>query len=615
MEGQYSLFDYNLDTVQLKEMSNYKIHNKVRLIELFAGVGSQAMAMKRLGVDFEHYRVVEFDKYPVASYNAIHGTNFEPMDITKINGIDLGIVDVERFTYLLTYSFPCFTGETMVLTKSGYKEIKDIKVGECVLTHTNSFQSVIASKPTGVKEIFSIKGMCFDEVRCTQNHKFYVRKMVRHYPTYENGKRRRVREFLKPEWVECKDLNKSYYMGIAINQNSIIPTWNGIDYTWSDRRKGRHKNELSQKLSNKDFWWLIGRYVGDGWHRKQGGIIICCAKEETKEISSVADSLSINYSIVEEKTVNKIHFPDKELELFVEPFGRGANNKEVPGFVFDLPMNLLQGFVDGYVSADGSFTQNKYKATSISRKLIYGIAQCVAKAYRTPFSIYKIKTKPQTIIQGREVNQNVCYQLCWKIDKKKQDKAFYEEGFIWFPINNIESTNKKEMVYDIEVETDHSFTANGAICHNCQDLSVAGKGRGMTKGSGTRSGLLWEVERLLNEVENLPQVLLMENVPQVHGKKNIDDFQDWIDFLESKGYTNFWQDLNAKNYGVAQNRNRTFMVSILGKAKFEFPKPIELKYVMKDYLEDEVEEKYYVNSPKALELIERLKAEGIDLKN
>jgi DNA (cytosine-5)-methyltransferase 1 len=145
-------------------------------------------------------------------------------------------------------------------------------------------------------------------------------------------------------------------------------------------------------------------------------------------------------------------------------------------------------------------------------------------------------------------------------------------------------------------------------------LSVAGKGRGMTKGSGTRSGLLWEVERLLNEVENLPQVLLMENVPQVHGAKNMNDFQSWIDFLESKGYTNFWQDLNAKNYGVAQNRNRTFMVSILGRAKFKFPEPIELKYIMKDYLEDSVEEKYYVTSPKALELIDRLKEEGT-LKN
>ena len=140
----------------------------------------------------------------------------------------------------------------------------------------------------------------------------------------------------------------------------------------------------------------------------------------------------------------------------------------------------------------------------------------------------------------------------------------------------------------------------------CQDLSVAGKQKGMAKGSGTRSGLLWEVERLLNEVENLPQVLLMENVPQVHGKKNMEDFQRWIDFLESKGYSNYWQDLNAKNYGVAQNRNRCFMVSILGDYSFKFPDPIELKKVMKDYLEDEVDEKYYINNEKAQKLIQKL---------
>lgn len=144
----------------------------------------------------------------------------------------------------------------------------------------------------------------------------------------------------------------------------------------------------------------------------------------------------------------------------------------------------------------------------------------------------------------------------------------------------------------------------------CQDLSVAGKGKGMTKGSGTRSGLLWELERLLNEVENLPQVLLMENVPQVHGKKNIEDFRKWIEFLESKGYSNYWQDLNAKHYGVAQNRNRCFVVSILGNYKYDFPKPIELTKTMKDYLEDEVDEKYYINNEKAQKLIEKLICDG-----
>lgn len=144
----------------------------------------------------------------------------------------------------------------------------------------------------------------------------------------------------------------------------------------------------------------------------------------------------------------------------------------------------------------------------------------------------------------------------------------------------------------------------------CQDLSVAGKMQGMSKGSGTRSGLLWEVERLLNEVENLPQVLLMENVPQVHSKANMGDFQKWIAFLESKGYSNFWQDLNAKNYGIAQNRNRTFMVSILGNYKYEFPKPIPLTKVMKDYLEEKMDEKYYINNEKAQQLIDKLVAEG-----
>ena len=159
---------------------------------------------------------------------------------------------------------------------------------------------------------------------------------------------------------------------------------------------------------------------------------------------------------------------------------------------------------------------------------------------------------------------------------------------------------------DLGIEDIKNFTYLMTYSFPCQDLSVAGKGKGMAKGDGTRSGLLWEVERLLNEVENLPQVLFMENVPQVHGKKNVQDFEKWIEFLESKGYSNYWQDLNAKNYGVAQNRNRCFMVSILGNFKYEFPEPIELTKKMKDYLEDEVDEKYYIKNEKADKLIRQL---------
>lgn len=164
--------------------------------------------------------------------------------------------------------------------------------------------------------------------------------------------------------------------------------------------------------------------------------------------------------------------------------------------------------------------------------------------------------------------------------------------------------------YDLGVTDTYKFCYIMTYSFPCQDLSVAGKQAGMTKGGGTRSGLLWEVERLLDEVDNLPQVLLMENVPQVHGKKNMEDFQRWIQFLESKGYSNFWQDLNAKNYGVAQNRNRCFMVSILGNYKYDFPKTIDLTKRMKDYLEDDVDEKYYINNEKAQKLIDTLISNG-----
>lgn len=85
----------------------YFNNKPIRLIELFAGIGSQAKALKNLGVDFEHWYVCEFDKYAIQSYNAVHNTNFTTSDVTKITADDLSITDTEHFTYLLTYSFPC----------------------------------------------------------------------------------------------------------------------------------------------------------------------------------------------------------------------------------------------------------------------------------------------------------------------------------------------------------------------------------------------------------------------------------------------------------------------------------------------------------------------------
>ncbi|MEG2347257.1 MAG: DNA cytosine methyltransferase [Cetobacterium sp.] len=121
----------------------------------------------------------------------------------------------------------------------------------------------------------------------------------------------------------------------------------------------------------------------------------------------------------------------------------------------------------------------------------------------------------------------------------------------------------------------------------CQDLSVIGDQAGIK--IGTRSGLLFEVERLLENSER-PKYLLMENVKNLVGKKNKPDFDRWCQKLEDLGYKNYWQVLNAKDYGVPQNRERIFMVSILGEHKpYIFPKELNLTTKFKEVLSEHLE--------------------------
>jgi len=141
----------------------------------------------------------------------------------------------------------------------------------------------------------------------------------------------------------------------------------------------------------------------------------------------------------------------------------------------------------------------------------------------------------------------------------------------------------------------------------CTDLSVAGKQAGLEK--GTRSGLLWECERIISH--NKPLILLMENVKNLVGKKFKPDFDRWCKILEEMGYTNHWQVLNAKEHGIPQNRERVFMVSILdGFVGYEFPEKEELKIFLKDILEDEVPENFYLKPEQYSNLLKNLQETG-----
>lgn len=127
----------------------------------------------------------------------------------------------------------------------------------------------------------------------------------------------------------------------------------------------------------------------------------------------------------------------------------------------------------------------------------------------------------------------------------------------------------------------------------CTDISTAGQQKGLAEGSGTRSSLLWECRKAIEAKR--PKYLLMENVKNLVSKKFTPYLKEWIIFLEGQGYSNYTKVLNAKDFGVPQNRERVFMVSILGEVSFHFPKPFTLEKRLKDVLEKDVDESFYLS--------------------
>ena len=299
MAEQISLFDGD---------SQFKITKPIRLIELFGGYGSQALALKYLGVPFEHYCLSEWAIKSIQAYKDLHcsgdstdysyGKSLQEIrqwlsgrissdystpltdkqierlpenkartiynnmkatknlgSIAKIKGEDLQIKETNKYDYILTYSFPCFTADNLVLTRNGYKRICDINYGDFVLSHDNKYHKVINVFDNGRHNIYKINAMGIDEIKTTLNHKFYVRE--------------------------------KYYKGHKRNRTFKEPTW-----------------------------------------------------KELKEITYHLDKLDWHYNIYKERTVLKIHISKKALSDFASQFGRGAGIPHAQLIVADIPYNL-----------------------------------------------------------------------------------------------------------------------------------------------------------------------------------------------------------------------------------------------------------------------------------
>lgn len=289
-------------------------------------------------------------------------------------------------------------------------------------------------------------------------------------------------------------------------------------------------------------------------------------------------------------------------------FGIGAINKVIPQEILQLPKEKLKIFLDGYMSGDGCNIKDStiYQATTISRSLAESLVLAIQKVYRVGCRIYLTERPKKHIIEGREVNQNNTYMVRFDLSPQKP-RYVVDTNCIWYPIKKIIDLKEERTIYNITVEEDHTYTANNCYCFNCQDFSVAGKQAGGNEGSGTRSSLMYESIRIINKLK--PKYVLWENVKNLLSKKHKPNFDKYIQTLDEMGYNSYYKVLNAKNYGIPQNRERVYTISIrkdIDDGSFVFPEEKPLTIRLKDILETKVDEKYYIKSERVSSLLSQL---------
>lgn len=534
-----------------------KMKKPIKVISLFSGIGAYEKAAKNLGIDMDVLHYCEVNKFAATAYSAIH-------DIPEEKNLgDITLVDTKKLPKcdLVTYSFPCFVPGTLVLTDKGYKKIEEIEIDDKVLTHTNQYKKVVLPMEKYANKLLRISSDYSEDILVTEEHPFYARRK------YDENY---ITKFNEPTWKKAKDLSDDYFLGIAINQNEKLP---------------QIEHEISNLFKFKEFWWILGRYISNGWNRSKDSITIYCEDKETADVYDKIKVLSLQYDTTKQDTYNKIHIYFEDIMEFIEQFDENSFRKKLTGVILDLPKEELREFLDGFITHPKVGTDHIIPIANGS--LAYGIQQCIAKAYNIPCEVMKLENTEYPSREGS-------YIIRFSNDKNFKTKAFFEDNHIWFPIDIIQEEKYDGFVYNMEVEEDNSYTVNNIMVHNCQSISCAGRREGIIKGQ-TKSGLVYEALDIIEATS--PNVAIMENVKNLVGKKFINDFNNLLQILDELGYNNYWQVLNAKNYGLPQNRERVFLVSIKKDIDmgYTFPEPIDLKLKAIDLIKKEDENVYWVN--------------------
>jgi site-specific DNA-cytosine methylase/intein/homing endonuclease len=458
--------------------------------------------------------------------------------------------DLKTFPYadfcgtvdILSAGFPCFTAGTLVLTRNGHTPIEDVRIGDEVLSHTGNWRRVLSTLSKREAPTRIIKGGGFHAIECTYEHPFYTRER---YREWDGSDRKYIRKFKTPVWTDAKNLVKDTFVG------QVRPC---------DEQDDNH---------SENFWWIIGRYLADGHRvkrndRKEGSgrVVISVGKHKSDELRERIRSEFGTVSEVEERTTRRFHIVRNEFFKFTSQFGKDAEGKYIPGWVFGLDTKKLSSLLDGYLSGDGTKQGNGYRASTVSQRLAYSIAYLYGTITGCNAGVRLQKTANKTVIEGRTVNQRDYYV----VDLFASNKLAFSDGaYIWKQVKTNEETGKRRTVYNLEVDVDNSYTVNNVIAHNCQPFSSAGK----QQADQDPRHLFPFIKNGITSCQ--PDFVFLENVEGILSKKLGGD--NWSDpkgtpvllhvlrELERIGYEATWGIFSADQAGLSHQRKRIYILA------------------------------------------------------
>ena len=542
--------------------------NFLSFIDLCSGTGGFHTAFDRIkDINTKCLLSSDIDKNCRKVYFINHGlpvyNDLEKIDYNSKDRIDM-----------VCAGFPCFIKDTKVLTDNGYKNIQDVELTDKLLTHNNKFQKILnLQRKNYNSDLYKIRVSYSPyDLNVTEEHPFYVNR---------DG---------NIDWLKANELLEDDYVGLPINQNNIIP-----DFRFTKNINQYKKIDIKIKLDEKDQWFMLGYFVGDGWieeHKTKDNkdkykIRFAINNKQEKELLlKFQKYLKLTDKKCSTGKCKKFGCQNKLWFNIFKDFGKYAHNKKIPEWVQDAPVDLLKEFINGYQTADGCVYKNRNFITTTSYNLAYGIQRLFLKTGIICGLDYKIMNE-KTIIEGRLVNQRNFYKISWG---NKNYKGFIEDGYMWRKIKTIKKEKvENEKVYNFEVENDNSYCVENIIVHNCQPFSVAGKRLGLDDARGT------VIHNILKIVEDkTPKIIILENVKGLKSLKNKDQNNEEVmaykliyDTLEKLNYYCYDRIISPHEINIPQKRERVVIIGVrkdLVKNKYKDNKDFKkdrLEYIEK----------------------------------